>query len=327
MNWNDKKVLITGAGGFIGSHLTESLVALGAQTRAFVHYNSQGNYGWLEHSPLIHDIDLVKGDIRDIDSVESAVSDIDIIFHLAALIAIPYSFQSPRSYLDTNTNGTLNVLQSARKSDLELLIHTSTSEVYGSALYTPIDESHPLQGQSPYSASKIAADKMVEAFNLSYGVRVTTIRPFNTFGPRQLSRAVIPTIISQALTKNEIRLGNRNPTRDFNYVFDTVQGFIKIAESDNSLGKVFNIGSGSDISIGSIAQLICQLTGKDAEIVSEEERVRPDGGEVNRLCADSSNAQSILHWKQEYSLEDGLTATIDWIRDNLDWYRPDIYEI
>ncbi len=327
MNWNGKHVLITGAGGFIGSHLTESLVTQGAKTRAFVHYNSQGNYGWLAHSPLVHDIDLVKGDIRDIDSLEAATSDIDIVFHLAALIAIPYSYQSPRSYLDTNINGTLNMLQAARRAEVELLVHTSTSEVYGSALYIPIDESHPLQGQSPYSASKIAADKMVEAFNLSYGLPVTTIRPFNTFGPRQLSRAVIPTIISQALTQNEIHLGNINPTRDFNYVLDTVQGFIKIAESDNSLGKVFNIGSGRDISIGSIAKLICDLTGKDSEIVSEEARARPDGGEVEKLCANSSAAQSILQWKPEYSLEQGLTATIDWIRNNLDWYRPDTYEI
>lgn len=327
MNWNDKKVLITGAGGFIGSHLTEYLVKLGAQTRAFVHYNSQGSFGWLGYSPLIHDIDFMRGDIKDIDSVESAISDIDIVFHLAALIAIPYSLQSPRSYLDTNVNGTLNILQSARRSGVELLVHTSTSEVYGSALYTPIDESHPLQGQSPYSASKIAADKMVEAFHLSYGLPVTTIRPFNTFGPRQLSRAVIPTIISQALTQKEIRLGNINPTRDFNYVSDTVQGFINISESDSSLGKVFNIGSGTDISIGSIAQLICKLTGENAEIISEEVRIRPDGGEVEKLCADSSNAQAILGWKQAYSLEEGLTATIDWIRDNLDWYRPDTYEI
>jgi dTDP-glucose 4,6-dehydratase len=327
MNWKDKKVLITGAGGFIGSHLTESLVTLGAQTRAFVHYNSQGSYGWLENSHLIHDIDVVKGDVRDTDSIESAISDIDIVFHLAALIAIPYSLQSPRSYLDTNVNGTLNILQSARKSEVELLVHTSTSEVYGSALYTPIDESHPLQGQSPYSASKIAADKMVEAFNLSYGLPVTTIRPFNTFGPRQLSRAVIPTIISQALTKKEIRLGNVTPTRDFNYVLDTVQGFIKISESANALGKVFNIGSGSDISIGSLAKLICDLTGQDAEIVSEKVRERPDGSEVERLCANSSNAQSILNWKQEYSLSQGLAETIEWIRDNPGWYRPDTYEI
>ena len=239
MNWNDKRVLITGAGGFIGSHLTETLTSMGARTKGFVHYNSNGTRGWLEESDYSKDIEIINGDIRDVETVNAAMSDIDIVFHLAALIAIPYSLVAPRSYLETNIGGTINVLQSARQAGIELLVHTSSSEVYGTAKYTPIDESHPLQGQSPYSASKISADKMVEAYYLSYGLPVTTLRPFNTYGPRQLSRAVIPTIISQALTQDSIKLGNLSPTRDFNYVLDTVQGFIKIAEHTESVGMLY----------------------------------------------------------------------------------------
>lgn len=320
-------MLVTGAGGFIGSHLTERLVALGAKTKAFVRYNSAGSWGWLDQSPLKDHIEVVQGDIRDQDTVARAVANADVIFHLAALIAIPYSYDAPLSYVRTNVEGTLNVLQAVQHAGSGLVVHTSTSEVYGTARSVPIDEKHPLQGQSPYSATKIGADKIAEAFHLSFGLPVVTVRPFNTFGPRQSARAVIPTIVSQALTRDEIRLGNLEPTRDLNYVANTVDGFIKAAESPKAIGETINLGSGQEISIRDLASLILRLLGKDLPITSEHLRMRPQDSEVERLCADNRKSQSILGWKPQYSLEEGLAATIEWIRENSDRYRPGVYVV
>lgn len=327
MNWSDKKVLVTGAGGFIGSHLTERLVELGAKTRAFVRYSSTGSWGWLDQSARKNDVEVVLGDIRDQDTVIHAVAGVDVIFHLAALIAIPYSYQAPLSYVRTNVEGTLNLLQAAQRAESEVVVHTSTSEVYGTARTVPIDENHPLQGQSPYSASKIGADKIAESFHLSFGLPVVTVRPFNTFGPRQSGRAVIPTIITQALNNSEIRLGNLEPTRDLNYVADTVEGFIKAAETPKAIGETINLGSGREISIGDLAALILKLMNCDIPIALEGARVRPENSEVDRLCADSRKGQSILGWTPKYSLEDGLAATVEWIRENSERYRTGIYVI
>jgi dTDP-glucose 4,6-dehydratase len=327
MNWSDKKVLVTGAGGFIGSHLSERLVELGAKTRAFVRYSSTGSWGWLDQSPLKNDVEVVLGDIRDQDTVTHACNGVDVVFHLAALIAIPYSYQAPLSYVRTNVEGTLNVLQAAQRVESQVVVHTSTSEVYGTARTVPIDENHPLQGQSPYSASKIGADKIAESFHLSFGLPVVTVRPFNTFGPRQSARAVIPTIITQALNGSEIRLGNLEPTRDLNFVADTVEGFIKAAETPKAIGETINLGSGREISIGDLAALILKLMNRDIPIALEGARVRPENSEVDRLCADSRKGQSILGWRPKYSLEDGLAATIEWIRENSERYRTGIYVV
>ncbi|HKG62172.1 MAG TPA: SDR family NAD(P)-dependent oxidoreductase [Pyrinomonadaceae bacterium] len=327
MNWSDKKVLVTGAGGFIGSHLTERLVELGAKTRAFVRYSSTGSWGWLDQSPLKNDVEIVLGDIRDQDTVTHAMSGVDVLFHLAALIAIPYSYQAPLSYVRTNVEGTLNVLQAAQRVESEILVHTSTSEVYGTARTVPIDENHPLQGQSPYSASKIGADKIAESFHLSFGLPVVTVRPFNTYGPRQSARAVIPTIVTQALSGSEIRLGNLEPTRDLNFVADTVEGFIKAAETPKAIGETINLGSGREISIGDLAALILKLMNREIPIALEDARVRPENSEVDRLLADSRKGQSILGWTPKYSLEEGLMATIEWIRNNSERYRTGIYVI
>lgn len=327
MEWNGKRVLVTGAGGFIGSHLAERLVELGARVRALVHYNALGTWGWLDSSPLRDEMEIVPGDICDRDSVGRAVRGVEIVFHLAALIAIPYSYHAPASYVRTNIEGTLNVLQAAREQGVERVVHTSTSEVYGTARYVPIDESHPLQGQSPYSASKIGADKLAEAFHLSFGLPVVTLRPFNTFGPRQSARAVIPTIITQALTGPEIRLGNLSPTRDLNFVLDTVEGFVRAAASPEAVGRTVNIGTGREISIGELAHLILELMGKELPIVCEEERVRPEGSEVERLCADNRLARELLGWQPRYTLEEGLRRTIAWMEAHLERYRPDRYTI
>ena len=327
MNWNDKTVVVTGAAGFIGSHLTERLVGLGAKTRAFVRYSSTGSWGWLDHSPLKNEIEICLGDIRDQDTVTRAVANADIVFHLAALIAIPYSYHAPLSYVRTNVEGTLNVLQAVQRAGSGLVVHTSTSEVYGTARAVPIDEDHPLQGQSPYSASKIGADKIAEAFNLSFGLPVVTVRPFNTYGPRQSARAVIPTIITQALTGAEIRLGNLEPTRDLNYISDTVEGFIKAAETPEAVGQVINLGTGREISIRELAELILKVLGSDSTIISESGRVRPEGSEVERLCADNRKGQALLGWSPKYSLEEGLKTTIEWIRENSDRYRTGVYVV
>ena len=327
MNWKGKKVLVTGAGGFIGSHLTERLVERGASVRALVHYNALGSWGWLDESLVRSDIEVVAGDVCDRDSVRQAMQDTEVVFHLAALIGIPYSYHAPASYVRTNIEGTLNVLQSARELGVERVIHTSTSEAYGTARYVPIDEKHPLQGQSPYSATKIGADKLAEAFHLSFGLPVVTVRPFNTFGPRQSARAVIPTIIAQCLTDNVVRLGNLHPTRDLNYVSNTVDGFILAAATPEAIGRTINLGSGREISIGDLAKLVIHLVGRPINIESEEKRVRPDRSEVDRLLADNTLARRVLGWEPAISLEEGLERTIEWIQKHLERYRPDVYAI
>ncbi len=327
MSFTGKKVLVTGAGGFIGSHLTEQLVARGASIRAFVHYNALGRWGWLDSSHVKEEIEVISGDIADRDSVRNAMKGIEVVFHLAALIGIPYSYLAPSSYVQTNIIGTLNVLQSALNEKIRCVIHTSTSETYGSAQYVPIDEDHPLQGQSPYSATKIGADKLAESFHRSYDLPVVTVRPFNTYGPRQSARAVIPTIITQALTGDTISLGNLRPTRDMNYVLDTVNGFIAAAEHPEAIGQVINLGTGHEISMGDLANKILELIGIEATINTEDQRVRPEASEVDRLCADNNKARKLLCWAPSYTLEEGLLATIDWIRNNLDQYRPRNYNL
>ena len=327
MDWKSKRVLVTGAGGFIGSHLVERLVSLGARTSALVRYNSAGSWGWLDQSPIKDEVKVVLGDVRDQDSTQRAVEGVDIVFHLAALIAIPYSYHAPLSYVRTNVEGTLNILQSAMRSGVGLVIHTSTSEVYGTARSVPINENHPLQGQSPYSATKIGADKIAESFNLSFGLPVVTVRPFNTYGPRQSARAVIPTIVTQALANEPIRLGNISPTRDLNYVADTVEGFIKAAESSKAVGEVINLGTGREISIGELAATIIRTLGTDLQVITDSERVRPEGSEVERLCADANKARELLGWEPKHTLEEGLTRTIEWIRENNERYRLGAYTI
>jgi NAD dependent epimerase/dehydratase len=327
VTWHNRKVLVTGAGGFIGSHLVERLVELGADTRALVHYSSTGGWGWLDQSQVKDDVEIILGDIRDQDSIQRAVAGVDVIFHLAALIAIPYSYHAPLSYIRTNVEGTANVLQSALRNNANLVVHTSTSEVYGTARQVPISEEHPLQGQSPYSASKIGADKIAESFHLSFGLPVVTVRPFNTYGPRQSARAVIPTIVSQALTESAIRLGNLQPTRDLNYVADTVAGFIGAAESSRAIGEVINLGTGREVSIGDLAAKILKMIGSDLPIVTEENRVRPEHSEVERLCADNTKARQLLDWQPRHSLEEGLEQTIEWLKGNRDRYRPGVYAI
>ena len=325
MNWNGKRVLVTGAGGFIGSHLTERLVALGASTRALVHYSALGTWGWLDHSPARDHIEVLAGDICDRDSVRQAMEGREVVFHLAALIAIPYSYHAPASYVRTNIEGTLNLLQAARDGGVARVVHTSTSEVYGTARYVPIDEAHPLQGQSPYSASKIGADKMVEAFHRSFGVPAVTLRPFNTFGPRQSARAVIPTIVTQCLSGDRVRLGSLHPTRDLNYVDNTVDGYLLAATRPEAIGQTINVGSGREISVGDLVQLIARLVGKPITVESEADRVRPEKSEVGRLLADGALARKLLGWEPALSLEEGLQRTIEWMRAHLERYRPGVY--
>lgn len=330
MQLRNKKVLVTGADGFIGSHLTEKLVELGAKVTALVQYNSFNNWGWIEtlDKHIKKEIEVYAGDIREYDNISKVIEGKDVVFHLAALIAIPYSYRSPAAYVRTNVEGTLNVMEGCRIHNVEKIIHTSTSEVYGTAQYVPIDEKHPLQGQSPYSASKIGADKIVESFYRSFELPVATIRPFNTYGPRQSARAVIPTIISQILSgKKTIKLGALSPTRDFNYVKDTVEGFIRIAEVDESIGHVINIGSNKEISIGDLARKIVYLTGKDVMIECDEKRLRPEKSEVNRLVCDNTKARKMLNWEPMYTLDEGLRETIEWFGNNLHYYKTDIYNI
>ena len=326
MSWSGQRVLVTGAGGFIGSHLAERLAIEGATTRALVRYTSSGSFGWLERSAAASDIEVIMGDIRDASTVASAATGVDAIFHLAALIAIPYSYEAPMSYVRTNVEGTLNVLEAAVRHDA-MVVHTSTSEVYGTAQQVPINENHPLKAQSPYAASKISADKLAESFYLSYGLPVVTIRPFNTFGPRQSARAIIPNIIAQALTQPELRLGNLEPTRDLNYVADTVEGFVLAGGRSEAAGQVLNIGSGSEVSIGDLATRILALLGKSMPVVCEEARVRPAGSEVDRLVCDSTRARTLLGWRPATSLDDGLIKTADWVAANLGRFKPDRYAI
>lgn len=325
MNWQGKPVLVTGAGGFIGSHLAERLVELGARVRAFVHYDARGAWGWLDHSPLRDHMDVCGGDIADRDSVRQAMQGRERVFHLAALIGIPYSYHAPASYVRTNVEGTLNVLQAARDLQVECLVHTSTSEVYGTARVAPIHESHPLQAQSPYAATKIAADKLAEAFHASFGVRVVTVRPFNTFGPRQSARAVIPTIMTQLFHGPVVKLGSLHPTRDLNFVANTVDGFVKAAETPAALGRTINLGSGRDISIGDLAQLIARLMDRPIALEAEAVRVRPEQSEVERLQADARLAEQLLGWRPQVSLEQGLDRTIAWMREHQAQYRAGVY--
>lgn len=329
MNWHGKRVLVTGAGGFIGSHLVDRLVDLGADVTAFVHYNSENRWGMLEENYSDNDdrISVISGDISDGFAVDNAVSGNEYVFHLAALIGIPYSYVAPESYVNTNIKGTLNVMQACRRHDIKRVIHTSTSEAYGTAIYTPIDEKHPLQGQSPYSATKIGADKIAESYFCSFELPVSTLRPFNTFGPRQSARAVIPTIISQALCSDRICLGSLSPVRDMNFVYDTVNGFIKTAESDRSIGMTINVGSGRGVTIGEIAGIILEKINPGAEIVCSEERVRPENSEVMELICDSSLAKEIIGWTPEYTLEQGLEITIEWIKKNIQRYKTSSYII
>ncbi len=326
-DWRKTRVLVTGAGGFIGSHLTERLVKEGACVRALVHYNALGTWGWLDHSPFRNDIEVVAGDICDRDSVTETMRGCGIVFHLAALIAIPYSYHAPASYVRTNVEGTLNVLQAARELTVERVIHTSTSEVYGTARYAPIDEAHPLQGQSPYSASKIGADKIAESFHCSFGLPVVTVRPFNTFGPRQSSRAVIPTIITQCLAGGTVRLGSLHPTRDLNYVSNIVDGYLAAAQAVGAIGQTVNLGSGREISMGDLAKLIAGIAGNPIQIETEARRVRPENSEVERLLAENRRAKDILGWQPHISLEEGLKHTVEWIRENLHRYRVGAYVV
>jgi NAD dependent epimerase/dehydratase len=328
--WVGKRVLVTGAGGFIGSHLCEALVSAGAEVTAMIHYSSRSDWGNLELLSAEHrqSLNVVSGDIQDSDFVMRQVNGQAVVFHLAALIGIPYSYVAPRSYLRTNIEGTLNVVEAARHFDsIERIVHTSTSETYGTALYTPIDEKHPLQGQSPYSASKIAADKMAESYHLAFELPISTIRPFNTYGPRQSARAVIPTIISQALTQPQINLGSLDPVRDLNFVKDTVLGFIKIAESTKTIGQVTNIGYGKGITIGELAQMILMIMQVDKPIVADAHRVRPSASEVFTLICNNTQAADIADWRPQYSLEAGLRETIDFVRQNLNLFKADQYSV
>lgn len=325
-----KKVLVTGADGFIGSHLTEMLVEQGYDVKAFAYYNSFNTWGWLDTLPKdkLDAIEVFTGDIRDPNGVRTAMKGMEQVFHLAALIAIPFSYHSPDSYVDTNIKGTLNVLQAGRELETERIMITSTSEVYGTAQYVPIDEKHPYQGQSPYSATKIGADRLAESFYRSFNMPISIVRPFNTFGPRQSARAVIPTIISQLLAgKEEIKLGSLTPTRDFNYVKDTAAGFIAISKSDKTIGEEINIATQQEISIGDLAnEIIAQINPK-AKIVCEEERLRPEKSEVNRLLGANAKIQSLTDWSPKYTFAQGIEETISWMRDNLKAYKTDIYNV
>ena len=330
MNLKGKKVLVTGADGFIGSHLVEALMAEGCKVRAFVYYNSFGSWGWLDNSKVKNDIEIFSGDVRDPFGVKQAMKSVDVVFHLAALIAIPYSYHSPNSYIDTNVTGTLNIVQAARDLGVEKVIHTSTSEVYGTAKFVPITEEHPLQGQSPYSASKIGADQIAWSYYTSFATPVVILRPFNTYGPRQSARAVIPTIITQALAgKKQIKLGAISPTRDFSYVADTVSGFIAAAKAEKILGETINLGTGSEVTIKETAEMIAKITGNKFTIASDEQRLRPKKSEVERLLSSNAKAKKLLKWQPKYSLEEGLSKTIKWFADpqNIKSYKTDIYNI
>jgi len=314
VNWAGRPVLVTGAGGFIGSHLVEQLVNAGARVRALVHYNALGMRGWLEEVATGDAVEVVLGDVADSDSLDSAMRDCDVVFHLAALIGIPYSYVAPAQYVRSNVIGTLNVLQAARRSPVARVVHTSTSEVYGTAQYTPMDERHPLAAQSPYAATKTGADQLATAFFRTYGTPVTIVRPFNTYGPRQSTRAIVPTIITQALAGASIGLGNLDTARDLTFVLDTVKGFILAAEADDAVGKTINIGSGREVTIRELAELICSIVGRPCEIEVMAERIRPTGSEVRRLVADSTLARTSLGWRPERTLEEGLKGTIEWFQ-------------
>ena len=325
-----KKVLVTGADGFIGSHLTENLLEKGYEVKAFTLYNSFNTWGWLDSLPKekLDQIEIFCGDVRDPNGVREAMRGVDMVFHLAALIAIPFSYHSPDSYVDTNIKGTLNVLQAARELETERVLVTSTSEVYGTAQYVPIDEKHPFQGQSPYSATKIGADRLAESFYRSFKLPVSIVRPFNTYGPRQSARAVIPTIISQLLAgREEIKLGSLTPTRDFNYVRDTTAGFLASAESEQTVGEEINIATQREISIGDLAKEIINQINPKARIVCEEERLRPEKSEANRLLGSNEKIMRLTSWKPQYTFAQGIAETIEWIGSHMDAYKYDIYNV
>jgi NAD dependent epimerase/dehydratase len=327
-SWRPKRVLVTGASGFIGSHLVERLVKQGAQVNAFVRYNSRSDPGMLSCLPsdIFEQVNVIYGDLRNLQAVEESVQGVDIIFHLGALIAIPYSYQHPDEVVETNILGTLNILLAARKNAISRVVHTSSSEVYGTAIRVPIDEGHPLQGQSPYAASKIGADKLAESFYCAYQLPVVTLRPFNTYGPRQSARAVIPTIITQALTQDVICLGNLNARRDFTYVSDTVDGFLRAAMTPGIEGRTFNLGVGTEIDIGDLAQEVISLVGRPVQIEVDGQRLRPEKSEVHRLVSDNSLAKEYLGWKPMVDLHKGLGYTIEWIKGNMNFFRPKQYQ-
>ena len=324
--WKDRKVLVTGASGFIGSHLVEELVRVGARVRAFVRYTSRGDIGMLEdvEESLLDEAEIFFGDLRDESAVERSMEDVDVVFHLGAVISIPYSYLNPEEVVQVNVMGTLSLLQAARKFDIPCLVHVSTSEVYGTAHYVPIDENHPKRGQSPYSASKIGADELARSFHLTYGLPVRIVRPFNTFGPRQSQRAVISTIIVQALRGKEIHLGNLETVRDFTFVKDTVRGLVKAAESDEAVGQEINLGTGKGWSIGETARIVLGLLGEEKKIVVDKERFRPEKSEVYRLISDNSRAKELLSWSPRYSFEEGLKITVDWFKEHLELYRREV---
>ncbi|MDO7975807.1 NAD-dependent 4,6-dehydratase LegB [Oceanotoga teriensis] len=322
------RVLVTGSEGFIGSHLTEYLVEKGYDVKGFVRYNSDNNWGWLENSKYKKDIEVYTGDLRDFDSVYDAVKDVEAVFHLGALIAIPYSYLSPMAYIKTNVEGTYNILEAARKIGIKRVVQTSTSEIYGTAQYVPIDEKHPYNPQSPYAASKASADHLALSYYRSFGTPVTIVRPFNTYGPRQSARAIIPTIISQILAgKKQIKLGNLNPTRDLNYVKDTATGFLEVGLNEKTIGDVYNLGTGKEISIGDLAEKIIKLTGKKVEIITDSQRLRPEKSEVERLLSNSDKSRNLTGWVPRYTLEEGLLETIEWIKSNLNYFKTDIYNV
>lgn len=325
-----KNVLVTGADGFIGSHLTEELVKQGYKVRAFAYYNSFNSWGWLDSLPkdILNEIDVFTGDIRDPNGVRESMKGIDEVFHLAALIAIPFSYHSPDAYVDTNIKGTLNVLQAGRALDTSRILVTSTSEVYGTAIYVPIDEKHPYQGQSPYSATKIGSDRLAESFYRSFDMPITIVRPFNTYGPRQSARAIIPTIITQLLSgKEQLEIGSLTPTRDFNYVKDTVNGFISISKAKNTIGEEINIATQNEISIGDLANELIRQINPNVKIVCDEQRLRPQKSEVNRLLGSNEKIKNLTDWTPKYTFEQGLSETIEFFKNNLDKYKTDIYNI
>lgn len=324
------KIMVTGSDGFIGSHLTEELVKSGYEVKAFVYYNSFNTWGWLDTLPkeIMNHVEVFQGDIRDPHGVKEATKGCNAVFHLAALIAIPFSYHSPDTYVDTNIKGTLNVLQAARELALERVLVTSTSEVYGTAIYVPIDEKHPYQGQSPYSATKIGADRLAESFYRAFDLPVTIVRPFNTYGPRQSARAVIPTIITQLLSgKEEIKLGSLTPTRDFNYVKDTARGFIDIYRSNKTVGEEINIATQQEISIGELAQELIRQINPKAQVVCDEQRLRPEKSEVNRLLGSNNKILSLTDWKPKYTFSQGIAETIEFLKNNMDKYKADIYNM
>jgi len=329
MDWNGRIALVTGAGGFIASHLVERLVNEGARVRAFIRYNSRNDLGMLRLISLnvFSSLEIIYGDLRDVEAVREAARGVDTIFHLGALIAIPYSYVHPREVVDVNIMGTMNVLMAARDLRVRRVVHTSTSEVYGTAQYVPIDEAHPLQGQSPYSASKIGADKIAESFYRSFDLPVVTLRPFNTYGPRQSARAVIPTIITQALTRDEVKLGSLDPSRDFTFITDTVDGFMRVAAADKVLGQEINLGNDNTIHIGDLADKIFGIIGKTPKVAVDSQRIRPGKSEVMKLWASNRKAKEMIDWEPRISLDEGLRLTIEWISAHIDLYRPDQYTV